>query len=73
MSLLSKDSTQAVARVPIPASAPAPVAPAAQAPAYTVNGVPQDPLKVDLPRKRSLAGDELRQFESCVAQLTALL
>ncbi|WP_233853091.1 M23 family metallopeptidase [Paraburkholderia sp. HD33-4] len=38
-----------------------------------VNDVPQDPLKVDLPRKRSLAADELRQFESRVAQLTALL
>ncbi|MGF6916864.1 peptidoglycan DD-metalloendopeptidase family protein [Paraburkholderia sp. 40] len=38
-----------------------------------VNDVPQDPLKVDLPQKRSLAADELRQFESRVAQLTALL
>jgi murein DD-endopeptidase MepM/ murein hydrolase activator NlpD len=38
-----------------------------------VNNVPQDPLKVELPRKSSLAADELRQFESRVAQLTALL
>ena len=38
-----------------------------------VNDVPQDPLKVDLPHRTSLAADELRQFESRVAQLTALL
>ncbi|MGF6741543.1 peptidoglycan DD-metalloendopeptidase family protein [Paraburkholderia atlantica] len=38
-----------------------------------VDDVPQDPLKVDLPQKKSLAADELRQFELRVAQLTALL
>jgi murein DD-endopeptidase MepM/ murein hydrolase activator NlpD len=38
-----------------------------------VNHVPQDPLKVELPQKTSLAADELRQFKSRVAQLTALL
>ena len=31
------------------------------------------PLKVELPQKTSLAGDELARFESRVAQLTGLL
>ncbi|MEX3790600.1 hypothetical protein OKW49_001626 [Paraburkholderia youngii] len=38
-----------------------------------LDSAPQDPLKVDLPQKKALAADELRQFELRVAQLTALL
>jgi murein DD-endopeptidase MepM/ murein hydrolase activator NlpD len=38
-----------------------------------VEHVPQDPLKVELPQKTSLAADELARFESRVAQLTGLL
>ncbi|HTJ95429.1 MAG TPA: M23 family peptidase, partial [Pararobbsia sp.] len=40
VSLLSKDSTKAVARAPISASAPAPAVPAPQAPAFTVRQAP---------------------------------
>lgn len=38
-----------------------------------LNNVPHDPLKVELPQKTSLAANQLPQFESRVAQLTALL
>jgi murein DD-endopeptidase MepM/ murein hydrolase activator NlpD len=38
-----------------------------------VDNVPQDPLRVELPQKTSLAADELRKFESRVERLTALL
>jgi len=38
-----------------------------------VDDVPQDPLKVALPKKTPLPADELQHFKARVAQLTALL
>jgi murein DD-endopeptidase MepM/ murein hydrolase activator NlpD len=38
-----------------------------------VNNVPHDPLTVELPQKTPLHADELQQFKTRVAQLTALL
>ncbi|MGF6290058.1 MULTISPECIES: hypothetical protein [Paraburkholderia] len=40
---------------------------------YSKDGVSTGPRSSDLPQKKALAADELRQFELRVAQLTALL